>query len=85
LRAFASVGVTPVIKGCDVVKIDVEDGSEDVDEDVDGKDGSDDFLQPDNRIAANNAKINKMQISVFGRIAVFSQIRYRTRKMTAIY
>jgi hypothetical protein len=48
--AFTSVGVIPVINGCDA---------------VDGVDGSDDFVQPDRRTAANNARMGIMQLSVF--------------------
>ena len=62
--AFTSIGVTPVIWGCDA---------------VDGGDESDDLVQPVRLIAANNARIDKMQRSVFDGMVIF-QIRFTTGK-----
>lgn len=55
--AFTSVGVTPVINGCDA---------------VDGVEGSD-FEQPDGRVTTNNAKMIKTQPGLFGDMIVSSE------------
>jgi hypothetical protein len=69
--AFASVGVTPVIRGCGAV----EGGDEDVGVDVngDGDIGSFEFEQPNGRTAADNAKIDRIQLTVLDGM-VFSPI-----------
>ena len=65
--AFTSVGVTLVINGCN---------------DAGGGDGSDDFVQPDGRIAANNTTMNNMHLIVLDGMA-FSPAKVNRMKVTA--
>jgi hypothetical protein len=64
-----------VINGCGAVG----GGDEDVDGDGEGRMGSDDVEQPDDRIVANNAATDKMQLSVLGGMA-FPPARVNCRK-----